>query len=64
MLRSTLRQVRRVEWIRATSHGMTTGLDDNFERLAAATGLGSGASTFLIQIARDQSHPNRSNLMR
>ena len=27
-----------VRWIEATSYGMTAGLDENFDRLAAATG--------------------------
>jgi hypothetical protein len=27
-----------VRWIRATSYGMTAGLDENFDRLAAETG--------------------------
>jgi hypothetical protein len=27
-----------VRWIRATSYGMTSGLDESFERLSAATG--------------------------
>lgn len=27
-----------VRWIEATSYGNTTGLDENFDRLAAATG--------------------------
>jgi hypothetical protein len=27
-----------VRWIRATSYGMTAGLDSNFDRLSSATG--------------------------